>query len=86
MAGSQCCENPPELSGGGGGSVVESFGGLRAYVAGFSDSKLAVLFISDVFGINSSSTHFIFFFLCFFFPQFFGCESVINLTFRDMGF
>jgi len=53
MVGSQCCENPPELSGGGGGSVVESFGGLKAYIAGSPDSKLAVLLISDVFGFEA---------------------------------
>lgn len=51
MSGSQCCENPPALSSscGSSGSVLE-LGGLKAYVTGPSDSKLAILLISDVFG------------------------------------
>lgn len=54
MAGSQCCENPPDLSSSSGdGNLLESFGGLKAYVAGSSDSKAAVLLIADVFGYEA---------------------------------
>ncbi|ONK62866.1 uncharacterized protein A4U43_C07F8950 [Asparagus officinalis] len=54
MAGSQCCENPPALSSAcGGGSVVESFGGLKSYINGSLDSKLAILLVSDVFGFEA---------------------------------
>ncbi|KAL2236505.1 UNVERIFIED_CONTAM: 1,4-beta-D-glucanase [Sesamum indicum] len=50
MSGPQCCENPPTLSPSSGvGSVVE-VGGLKTYV---SDSKLAVLLASDVFGYEA---------------------------------
>ncbi|KAF7153861.1 hypothetical protein RHSIM_Rhsim01G0276700 [Rhododendron simsii] len=54
MSGSQCCENPPALrsSCGSSGSVLE-LGGLNAYVTGPSDSKLAILLISDVFGYEA---------------------------------
>ncbi|KAL0437514.1 UNVERIFIED_CONTAM: 1,4-beta-D-glucanase [Sesamum radiatum] len=49
MSGPQCCENPPTLSSSSGvGSVVE-VAGLKTYVSGSSDSKLAVLLASDVF-------------------------------------
>ncbi|KAG0480444.1 hypothetical protein HPP92_011302 [Vanilla planifolia] len=54
MAGAQCCENPPELSASSGeGSVVESLGGLKAYITGSTDSKAAILFVSDVFGFEA---------------------------------
>ncbi|XP_062180050.1 endo-1,3;1,4-beta-D-glucanase-like [Phragmites australis] len=54
MASSQCCENPPALnSAGGDGKVVDSFGGLKAYVAGSDDSKAAVILISDIFGFEA---------------------------------
>ncbi|GFY98774.1 alpha/beta-Hydrolases superfamily protein [Actinidia rufa] len=51
MSGPQCCENPPALTSscGGSGSVVE-LGGLKAYTTGPSDSKLAIVLISDVYG------------------------------------
>ncbi|GLT47180.1 hypothetical protein SLA2020_208930 [Shorea laevis] len=54
MSGSQCCENPPTLSSssGGGGSVAE-IGGLKAYITGPSDSKLAILLISDIYGYEA---------------------------------
>ncbi|KAK6120095.1 hypothetical protein DH2020_046225 [Rehmannia glutinosa] len=49
MSGPQCCENPPTLSPSSGvGSVIE-FGGLKSYVSGPSDSKLAVLLAADVY-------------------------------------
>ncbi|XP_042382887.1 endo-1,3;1,4-beta-D-glucanase-like [Zingiber officinale] len=54
MAGAQCCENPPALSSASGqGSVVESIGGLKAYTAGSSNSKAAVVLVSDVYGYEA---------------------------------
>lgn len=51
MASSQCCDNPPALNPAcGEGKVVDSFGGLKAYVAGPEDSKAAVVLVADVFG------------------------------------
>ena len=53
MASAQCCDNPPALNPAGGeGKVVDSFGGLKAYVAGPEDSKAAVVLVADVFGIS----------------------------------
>jgi hypothetical protein len=52
MASPQCCANPPTLSPAGGeGKVVDSFGGIKAYVAGAPESKAAVVLVSDVFGL-----------------------------------
>ncbi|CAL4908062.1 unnamed protein product [Urochloa decumbens] len=54
MASSQCCDNPPALNPAAGeGKVVDSFGGLKAYLAGSDESKAAVILISDVFGFES---------------------------------
>ncbi|KAF8765701.1 hypothetical protein HU200_008202 [Digitaria exilis] len=54
MASSQCCDNPPALNPTGGeGKVVDSFGGLKAYLAGSNDAKEAVILISDVFGFEA---------------------------------
>ncbi|KAF8719838.1 hypothetical protein HU200_024596 [Digitaria exilis] len=54
MASSQCCDNPPALNPAGGeGKVVDSFGGLKAYVAGSEDAKAAVVLVADVFGTCS---------------------------------
>lgn len=54
MASSQCCDNPPALIPAcGKGKVVDSFGGLKAYVAGPEDSKAAVVLVADVFGTSS---------------------------------
>ncbi|KAH7679541.1 putative hydrolase related to dienelactone hydrolase protein [Dioscorea alata] len=54
MASSQCCENPPTLNpSAGAGSVLEDFGGLRAYVTGNSESNLAVILASDIYGFES---------------------------------
>ncbi|OEL14174.1 hypothetical protein BAE44_0024805 [Dichanthelium oligosanthes] len=52
MASSQCCDNPPALNPAGGeGKVVDSFGGLKAYLAGSDESKSAVILIADIFGV-----------------------------------
>uniref|UniRef100_A0A0A9H7M1 Dienelactone hydrolase domain-containing protein n=1 Tax=Arundo donax TaxID=35708 RepID=A0A0A9H7M1_ARUDO len=54
MASSQCCENPPALNPAGGeGKVVDSFGGLKAYLAGPDDAKAAIVLISDIFGFEA---------------------------------
>ncbi|CAN6346939.1 unnamed protein product [Urochloa humidicola] len=54
MASSQCCDNPPTLNPScGEGKVVDSFGGLKAYLAGSDESKAAVILISDIFGFES---------------------------------
>lgn len=50
MAGPQCCENPPALSSSSGHGSVVQLGGLKTYVSGSSDSKHAILLVSDVFG------------------------------------
>ncbi|KAI8561422.1 hypothetical protein RHMOL_Rhmol04G0338500 [Rhododendron molle] len=46
---SQCLGNPPNLSLTSGIGSVQELGGLKAYVTGPQDSKLAILLISDVF-------------------------------------
>ncbi|KAJ4969450.1 hypothetical protein NE237_016151 [Protea cynaroides] len=53
MSGPQCCENPPTLSSSCGQGFVEEIGGLKTYVTGSSDSKSAILLISDVFGYEA---------------------------------
>lgn len=53
MSGPQCCENPPTLNPSGGvGSVVE-LGGIKSYITAASNSKLAILLVSDVYGYES---------------------------------
>ncbi|XP_026382741.1 endo-1,3;1,4-beta-D-glucanase-like [Papaver somniferum] len=54
MVGSQCCENPPDLSLISGSSgCVENIGGLESYISGSLDSKLGILLVSDVFGFEA---------------------------------
>lgn len=53
MSGAQCCENPPTLSSSSGGGSVDEIGGLKAYVTGSSDSKQAILLISDIYGYEA---------------------------------
>ncbi|CAI9107863.1 OLC1v1007334C1 [Oldenlandia corymbosa var. corymbosa] len=53
MSGPQCCENPPSLSSSSGDGAVVQLGGLNSYVSGPSDSKLAVLLASDIFGYEA---------------------------------
>lgn len=62
MSGPQCCENPPTLSSSSGAGSVTEIGGLKAYVTGPSDSKQAILLISDVYG--NYPFHQFSFFLC----------------------
>ncbi|KAI9194192.1 hypothetical protein LWI28_003850 [Acer negundo] len=50
---SQCFVNPPTLSPTCGAGTVQELGGLKTYVTGPSDSKLAVLLISDIFGYEA---------------------------------
>ncbi|GJN14271.1 hypothetical protein PR202_gb01071 [Eleusine coracana subsp. coracana] len=55
MASSHCFENAPALNpAGGGGEVVDDFGGQRSYIAGSPESKAAVILISDAFGKGPS--------------------------------
>ncbi|XP_044499455.1 endo-1,3;1,4-beta-D-glucanase-like [Mangifera indica] len=53
MASSQCLENPPTLSPTCGAGTVEELGGLNTYVTGPSDSKRAIILISDAFGYEA---------------------------------
>ena len=53
MAGAQCCDNPPTLNPSSGVGLVQEIGGIQSYVVGSSDTKLAVLFISDVYGYEA---------------------------------
>ncbi|KAL2530463.1 alpha/beta-hydrolase superfamily protein [Forsythia ovata] len=53
MSGPQCCENPPTLSSSTGAGHIEELGGLKCYVSGTADSKLAVILISDVYGYEA---------------------------------
>lgn len=51
MSGPQCCENPPDMTSTPGGEHVEDLGGLKCYISGSVDSKIAVLLVSDIFGM-----------------------------------
>ncbi|KAL1808411.1 hypothetical protein ACET3Z_025401 [Daucus carota] len=56
MSGPQCCENPPNLNSTSETTLtgcVEELGGLKCYVVGSPDSKIAVLLISDIFGYEA---------------------------------
>ncbi|XP_039157171.1 endo-1,3;1,4-beta-D-glucanase-like [Eucalyptus grandis] len=53
MSSSQCFENPPDLSSTCGAGRVEELAGLKTYVTGPSDSKRAVILITDVFGYEA---------------------------------
>ncbi|XP_059650130.1 endo-1,3;1,4-beta-D-glucanase-like [Cornus florida] len=53
MATSQCFVNPPNLSSTCGAGCVQELGGLKTYITGPQDSKLAILLVSDVFGYEA---------------------------------
>ncbi|EEF45407.1 endo-1,3;1,4-beta-D-glucanase [Ricinus communis] len=53
MSGPQCCANPPTLDPASGSGHVEKLGGLNSYITGPSDSKRAILLISDVYGFEA---------------------------------
>ncbi|XP_038882298.1 endo-1,3;1,4-beta-D-glucanase-like isoform X2 [Benincasa hispida] len=50
MSGSQCCSNPPTTNPSSGAGHLQQLGGLNSYVTGSPDSKLTVIFITDVYG------------------------------------
>ena len=56
MSGPECCENPPTLSSGGESGDVLQIASLNSYVTGNTDSKIAVVLISDVYGTQHHST------------------------------
>ncbi|CAH1443181.1 unnamed protein product [Lactuca virosa] len=49
MSGPECCKNPPTLSSGGESGDVLQIASLNSYVTGNTDSKIAVVLISDVY-------------------------------------
>uniref|UniRef100_A0A6N2LW49 Dienelactone hydrolase domain-containing protein n=1 Tax=Salix viminalis TaxID=40686 RepID=A0A6N2LW49_SALVM len=49
MSSPVCFENPPRLTPDYGAGTVQEFGGLKTYVTGDSDSKLAILLIADAY-------------------------------------
>ncbi|CAI9262220.1 unnamed protein product [Lactuca saligna] len=53
MSGPECCENPPTLSSGGESGDVLQIASLNSYVTGNTDSKIAVVLISDVYGYGA---------------------------------
>ncbi|EXB95850.1 hypothetical protein L484_010049 [Morus notabilis] len=53
MSGPQCCSNPPTLNPSSGAGNVNKLGGINSYVTGASNSRLAVLLISDVYGYEA---------------------------------
>ncbi|KAK9933504.1 hypothetical protein M0R45_020701 [Rubus argutus] len=53
MSGPQCCSNPPTPNPTSGSGHVEKLGGLDSYLTGSSDSKLAIVLVSDVFGYEA---------------------------------
>jgi hypothetical protein len=55
MSSPQCFENPPKLTPDYGAGTVQELGGLKTYVTGASDSKLAILLIADAFGKSPPS-------------------------------
>ncbi|KAK6930037.1 hypothetical protein RJ641_004131 [Dillenia turbinata] len=49
----QCYENPPALDSTCGAGNVDELGGFKTYVTGPTDSKLAIVLVSDVFGFEA---------------------------------
>ncbi|KAL2510639.1 Uncharacterized protein Adt_16239 [Abeliophyllum distichum] len=56
MSGPQCCENPPTLSPSSGVWSAVVIGGLKSYFSDPSDSKLAVIIASDVYGCEAATS------------------------------
>ncbi|CAJ2634511.1 unnamed protein product [Trifolium pratense] len=52
MSGPECCSNAPILNPNYGVGHVEKLGGLDTYVTGPSNSNLAILMVSEVFGTS----------------------------------
>ncbi|KAK6930040.1 hypothetical protein RJ641_004134 [Dillenia turbinata] len=48
----QCYENPPALDSTCGAGNVDELGGFKTYVTGPTDSKLAIVLVSDVFACS----------------------------------
>nr|GMD88278.1 endo-1,3;1,4-beta-D-glucanase-like [Ipomoea batatas] len=53
MSGPQCFNNPPTLSSTTGSGSLQEIAGIKTYVSGSQDSKLAILMISDAFGYEA---------------------------------
>lgn len=60
MSGPQCCSNPPTLNPTSGSGHVEKLCGLDSYLTGSSDSKLAIVLLSDIFGTHPPRQNLIF--------------------------
>ena len=56
MSGPECCENPPAPASGDESGGVHQIASLNSYVSGNPDSKIAILLVTDVFGIHLYST------------------------------
>jgi hypothetical protein len=52
MSGPECCSNAPILNPNYGAGHVEKLGGLDTYVTGPSNSNLAILMVSEIFGTS----------------------------------
>ncbi|XP_065860106.1 endo-1,3;1,4-beta-D-glucanase-like [Euphorbia lathyris] len=53
MASSHCIQNPPILNPNYGKGQLQQLAGLNTYISGPSDSNLAIILASDVFGYES---------------------------------
>ncbi|XP_076887201.1 endo-1,3;1,4-beta-D-glucanase-like [Bidens hawaiensis] len=53
MSGPACCDNPPGASSGDESGEIKQIASLNSYVSGNSDSKTAILLISDVYGYEA---------------------------------
>ncbi|CAH9102842.1 unnamed protein product [Cuscuta europaea] len=53
MSGTQCCENPPTLNPSSGTGSVAELGGLKSYITGSSNSNLAIILVSDIYGFEA---------------------------------
>ncbi|PRQ56319.1 putative alpha/Beta hydrolase [Rosa chinensis] len=53
VSGHQCLEHPPNLNATSGAGTVIEVGGLKAYVTGPSNSELAIILASDIYGFEA---------------------------------